>query len=178
MEAYAKSTTPEDELDRRGTPVEIFDCIQAFLNISFDTDLCADAGNRKVRHYIGLDRGDNSLELEWGGLGYGWMNPPYSDPYPWCEKAAREAAVGAITVGLLPDDRSTKWFKEQVYPKASAIYTTTRRLSFLDENGIPQPGNPKGSIVVVWTPWMVDSPAQGYIDVPRYNKAKGEWIYD
>lgn len=174
MKAYTESTTPDDERDRRGTPKEIFDCISNALNIDFDLDVCADDGNHKVAEY--LTKEDDALSVGWHS--FNWMNPPYSDPYPWCKKAAKEAQSGSIIVGLLPDDRSTKWFKEQIYPKASAIYTTNRRIPFLDEDGTPQPGNPKGSIVVVWTPWRVDSPAQGYIDVPRYNKAKGEWIYD
>ena len=175
MDAYAKSRTPEHERDRRGTPVEIFDCISSALNIDFDLDVCADDGNHKVAHY--LTKADNSFSVGWC-TGFNWMNPPYSDPAPWCAKATHEAKTGSIIVGLLPDDRSTGWFKEWVYPNASAIYTTSRRIPFLDENGVPQNGNPKGSIVVVWTPWRVDSPAQGYIDVPRYNAKKAEWIYD
>ncbi len=177
MDAYAKSKTPENERDRRGTPVEIFECISNALNIRFDLDVCADVGNHKVDNY--LTKETNGLAQPWDGHTC-WMNPPYSSPYDWCLTAAFEAGAGTgcVVVGLLPDDRSTKWFKEQVYPFASAIYTTSRRIPFLDENGIPQNGNPKGSIVVVWTPWRVDSPSQGYIDVPRYNAKKAEWIYD
>lgn len=174
MDAYAKSETPEHERDRRGTPTEIFSCIRAFLRIDFDLDVCADEFNFKVSPFI--EKESDSLTMRWNDRN--WMNPPYSDPTPWCKKATVEAALGNVVVGLLPDDRSTGWYKEWVYPKASAIYTTSRRIPFLDEHGVPQNGNPKGSIVVVWTPWRVDSPAQGYIDVPRYNAKKAEWIYD
>ena len=144
MDAYAKTTTSEEERDRRGTPVEIFDCISRHFNVFFDLDACADSGNNKLANYYTID--DDALTVQfWNGT-YCWMNPPYSAPYDWCKKAAEQAQLGRIVVGLLPDDRSTKWYKEQCYPKASAIYTTSRRIPFLDENGVPQNGNPKGGI--------------------------------
>ena len=177
MEAYAESKTPEEERDRRGTPVEIFNCIRDFLRIDFDLDVCADEGNYKIPQYLTKEDDALNVTVPWYGK-YNWMNPPYSKPVPWCKKATSEAREGSIVVGLLPDDRSTMWYRSWVYPHASAIYTTSRRVPFLDENGIPQNGNPKGSIIVVWTPWKVDSPAQGMIVVPRWSSKKSVWVYD
>ena len=39
------------------------------------------------------------------------MNPPYSDPLPWVEKAIKESREkGKFVVLLLRADTSTKWF--------------------------------------------------------------------
>ena len=176
MDAYANSKTPEEARDKRATPGPVFDAIRQHLNLRPTLDVCAEGHTAKCAEFFT----EGALERRWtvadGFSEVCWMNPPYSSPYEWCKKAADEAQRGAIVIGLLPDDRSTKWFKEQVYPQASAIYTTNRRVSFLDENGEPQAGNPKGSIIPIWTPWEVDSPASGYIKIPRWNAKKREWL--
>jgi len=173
MDAYANSKTPIEARDKRATPGPVFDAICKHLNLTPTLDVCAENHTSKCEYHMTAE--DNSLIQSWSDY-VCWMNPPYSSPYEWCKKASDEAQRGAIVIGLLPDDRSTKWFMEQVYPRASAIYTTNRRVSFLDENGEPQTGNPKGSIVPIWTPWQVDAPAGGYIEVPRWNSKKREWL--
>ena len=51
----------------------------------------------------------NGLNLEWEDKTY--VNPPYSKPLPWVEKAILENHKGKTIVMLLRMDTSTKWFK-------------------------------------------------------------------
>ena len=39
-----------------------------------------------------------------------FVNPPYSNPKPWVEKAIEENKKGCFVVMLLKHDSSTKWF--------------------------------------------------------------------
>lgn len=57
--------------------------------------------------------GENGLRFNWADLRRDeavWVNPPYSDPMPWCTAIAaywREDA--AISFALVKNDPSTKW---------------------------------------------------------------------
>lgn len=61
---------------------------------------------------------------EWGTSTF--VNPPYSDPGPWCEKAAIEARRGKTVVMLLRGDTSTRWFHEYVLPYAELRFIKGR----------------------------------------------------
>ena len=51
----------------------------------------------------------DGLKIEWEDKTY--VNPPYSKPLPWIEKAIIENKKGKRIVMLLRMDTSTKWFK-------------------------------------------------------------------
>ena len=161
MDAYSKSKTPIGAGDKRQTPRAVFNRIQQLVGMPFDFDVCAEDHTAKVDQY--WTEADDSLSKNWfwdigaaiGSMPVIWMNPPYSDPYPWCEKAANEAKQGCIVVGLLPDDRSVGWYQDWVEDKADRIYVPDKRISFEDGEGVAQNGNPKGSVVPVWTPFTV-----------------------
>ena len=60
----------------------------------------------------------HSLETrpEFDGLIADWhdptfVNPPYSDPKPWVQKAIRESNYGIRVVMLLKHDSSTEWYR-------------------------------------------------------------------
>jgi len=52
--------------------------------------------------------GNNGLNIEWKDKTY--VNPPYSNPTPWVEKAIIENKKGKTIAMLLKLDTSTKWF--------------------------------------------------------------------
>ncbi len=56
-------------------------------------------------------RSDDLLGLiePWGSQTF--VNPPYSNPLPWVEKAILERERGNTVVLLLKHDSSTKWFR-------------------------------------------------------------------
>jgi len=51
----------------------------------------------------------DGLSIEWKDKTY--VNPPYSKPLLWVEKAIKENKKGKLIVMLLRMDTSTKWFK-------------------------------------------------------------------
>ena len=60
----------------------------------------------------------HSLETrpEFDGLVADWhdptfVNPPYSNPKPWVQKAIRESSYGIRVVMLLKHDSSTEWYR-------------------------------------------------------------------
>lgn len=190
MDAFSKSKTPEGSRDLWETPAEVFDAIQFALNIPILHDVCATRATSKCGSmYWGPDQGDDTLsmdwmqELEWMHAPNGhpeaqfptvcavWMNPPYSDPTPWVRKAAEESEKGLIVVGLVIDDRSTKWFQNHVEGVASLAFVPDRRISFL-QNGRPVPGNPKPSIFPIWTPWRTGHTQYVRFSLPEKKRSK------
>lgn len=85
--------------------------------------------------------GTGGLDRDWGTSVF--MNPPYSDPAPWCKKAYEESQKGKIVVGLLRGDTSTRWFHDWVYGKAELRFFKGR----IRFNGKPAPFS---SIIAVW----------------------------
>jgi hypothetical protein len=53
---------------------------------------------------------EDGLKLVWCDKTY--VNPPYSHPEPWVDKAIEENKKGKLVVMLLRMDTSTKWFKK------------------------------------------------------------------
>lgn len=160
MDAYARSNTLPADRDKRATPRWAFEAICAATGLDPVWDVCAETHTAVVPGRFYSAKHD-ALSIDWHldidpglGLPVVWMNPPYSDPGAWCEKAALESARGMIVVGLLPDDRSTRWYQDHVYGIAPVIYITPRRLPFINPaTGEEQSGNPKGSVVPIWTPF-------------------------
>ena len=85
---------------------------------------------------------NDGLNRDWGTSTF--MNPPYSYPKPWVEKAYRESLKGKLVVGLLRGDTSTQWFHEWVLGKANLIFIKGR----LRFNNIGPA--PFASIVAIW----------------------------
>lgn len=177
MDAYAKSKTPPEKRDLRATPWPVYRAICDTLQMEPSLDVAAEESTALARNFVAPPR--DALSIKWtclvgGNLPVAWMNPPYSNPLPWVEKAAREAARGMFVIGLLPEAGETQWWRI-VEDTAEAIFTT-KRISFLLD-GEPQHGNPKAGKVVLWAPWPVRWPAQGWIDVPSWQTKAGRWSW-
>ncbi|MEM2107850.1 MAG: DNA N-6-adenine-methyltransferase [Candidatus Bathyarchaeia archaeon] len=71
----------------------------------------------------------------WDGLAGEWagdrifVNPPYSNPLPWVERAIREAEQGKVVVLLLKHDHSTRWFA-RLHEAGAHLLFCAERLSF------------------------------------------------
>ena len=109
------------------TPAELYASLDAEFH--FDDDPCPIGG------VGGLDR-------QWGKSVF--VNPPYSNPLPWCRKAYEESQRGSVVVGLLRGDTSTRWFHEWVLGKAE-IRFLPGRLHFEGKGPAPFP-----SIIAIW----------------------------
>lgn len=105
--------------DSWSTPQSLFDEINKAFGPCV-LDVCANSQNTKCVSYF--TEQDNALEQEWFNKNLNispqicWMNPPYSDPYPWLKKATEEVKKGnVIVVSLLKADHSTSWYKDFIY---------------------------------------------------------------
>ena len=150
------SNTPENERDLWRTPPEIIEVIKGFLNMGIALDACAANAEVSVAHYFISPEQDalsnNRWPLSRGQVAF--MNPPYSKPATWCARASLEAFSNqAFVVGLLPDDRSTKWYQEHIEGVASLALLPNKRISFLRPDGSKGGSNNRGSVIPVWTPW-------------------------
>ena len=145
--------------DTWATPQAVIETIEAWLGMDFTLDVCASYENAKASHYIDEETDALNPDIEWkdyhpGGQGVFYMNPPYSNPYPWAERAAKESQRGNIVVGLMIDDRSTRWYQDNVEGLASVALIPNKRIRFINpETGLEQGGNSKGSVIPIWTPW-------------------------
>jgi len=85
---------------------------------------------------------------EFDGLG-SWkdrtfVNPPYSKPMPWVEKAIAENKKGKMIVMLLKVNTSTKWFARLIEAKAEIMWFN-KRLKFLNN----KPANFPSMLVIL-----------------------------
>jgi hypothetical protein len=56
-----------------------------------------------------IDPDEDGLEIDWESPAF--VNPPYSEPGEWVEKAIRESRKGTDVVMLLKCDPSTQWYR-------------------------------------------------------------------
>jgi hypothetical protein len=82
---------------------------------------------------------EDGLDVDWVDRslphnGKVFVNPPYSKPKPWVEKAIRAAAEGCTVVMLLKHDTSTKWYALLHEAGAHMLYPA-KRLKHCTKNG-------------------------------------------
>ncbi len=96
--------------DEWETPAWLFD--QLNEEFHFVLDAAASEDNFKCSAYLSKEL--NALRIGWGMNLVIWLNPPYSNPYPWVKKAYIEAEDNTIVL-LLPSTTGVKWFQEFVW---------------------------------------------------------------
>ena len=172
--------------DSWATPQEVFDVLNTKYG-PFDLDAAASHDNQMVGRYCTpegtfsahmsgpfLLYGVDGLSANW--VGKVWLNPPYSDPYPWIKKASEEAAKGATVVALINWDHTTAYWKEfigrpenPVLPRNGVeLFGWPKRVWFnapaglLNKHGKPvaRVGNTKASVVVVFRPKVGEGEAR------------------
>jgi phage N-6-adenine-methyltransferase len=134
--------------DEWETPPEFFDLINRQLG-PFTLDPCARAETAKCEQYFTQE--DDGLAQPWYGVV--WVNPPYSAPRRWVEKALAEMAAGHANriVMLLPAAVDTVWFHDLVLPHAE-VYFIRGRLRFLGWEGTPIGSPTAGNVLAVFRP--------------------------
>ena len=120
--------------DNWTTPIDVYQALDKEFH--FNDDPCPLNPN-----------GSGGLDREWGTSTF--VNPPYSKPAPWCQKAFEESRQGKIVVMLLRGDTSTKWFHEWVLGKAEVRFIKGR-LHFNGKAPAPFP-----SILAIYRPAVV-----------------------
>lgn len=134
--------------DDWATPQDYFDKVSARLG-PFDLDPCCRPETAKAPSFLTLD--DDGLAFDW--FGKVWVNPPYSKPKVWCEKAAKELAAGHVEriVMLLPAAVDTHWFHDWVLPFARVEFIRGR-LRFIGWEGTPIESPKSGNVLAIYEP--------------------------
>ena len=78
---------------------------------------------------------ENGLKMPW--FGRVWCNPPYSRPFPWCDKFFKEAKQGMM---LLPARSSDSKWGQLCLNSADSIFYFSGRVHFHFENGVKSTG--------------------------------------
>jgi len=86
---------------------------------------------------------ENGLDINWPDLTY--VNPPYSNPKPWVEKAIMENKMFNKTIAmLLKHDTSTHWYK-LIHESGGHVLMINGRLKHQTGKSCSFP-----SILVIW----------------------------
>jgi len=140
--------------DEWATPRWIVDWVSDHtIGGPISTDVAASSDNHVVDRWFGEGgEHEDGLATKWEGKC--WMNPPYSNPLPWVQKAIDESKeIGTSVTALLPMDFSTKWGR-LAWENATDIIILNPRVAFIDPaTKLPVKGNNKGSIIVFFSHW-------------------------
>lgn len=146
-------------MDNWRTPKYIFDYFDDMYH--FELDAAADVTNYLCNNYYTEE--DSAFNHDWYTAVEGspsvWLNPPYSNPLPWVQKAHHEAINGCTVVMLLKLDTSTKWF-DICRKYATTIYLLGRRVRFLKPDGTPGKSPNFCSCVVVFKKYTLTDGAE------------------
>lgn len=136
------ATPPTEELDNDEwyTPAYILEpARQALRTIDLDPASCATA-NEVVKATVYYEKLSDGLSLPWRGNI--WLNPPYSDPYPWIEKLFSEYEAKRVTsaIVLVNTANSPKWARLLWSNTQASVCMLSSRIKFWR----PDRPDPKG----------------------------------
>ncbi|ELH9086340.1 phage N-6-adenine-methyltransferase [Escherichia coli] len=148
------SNTPPEIKDLWQTPGYVFRALDK--EFKFVADVAANRNNTMCNVFIPEEQ--DTLITPWNTVAkpgeYVWMNPPFSNPRPFLEKAAREQQEEMIgCVMLLPADPSVGWFEFGCNTANECRLIIGGRLAFINaKTGKPGRINNKGSLFFIWHP--------------------------
>lgn len=133
--------------DEWSTPQSFIDTLVQRYG-AFDLDPCCRPETKKAPRFF--TKAQNGLIQPWSGLV--WVNPPYSNPRIWVEKAISEVHRNPSThiIMLLPAAVDTAWFHDLVLPHGDVEFIRGR-LRFNGWRGTPI-GSPKGANLLAFFP--------------------------
>lgn len=134
--------------DYWATPPEVVRGIERLTDLTFNLDACANAENKKCDQFISEEQ--DTLKTAWGKNKNVFVNPPYSNPLPFVEKAMKESYFNENNVVMLLNaDCSTRWFRKCVDFASEIYFITDKRIAFLDyRTGKPIRGNNRPQMIV------------------------------
>jgi hypothetical protein len=124
------------------TPPEYIDLVRQVLG-TIDLDPASnDVAQSWIRAEVYYTKQDDGLTQPWYGNLY--INPPYGSPevrlmaQRFFEKAIACYKSGTIKAAILLLNRTEAGWYKALQQKVTAVCEVTKRISFIDENGIPQ----------------------------------------
>jgi phage N-6-adenine-methyltransferase len=132
--------------DQWATPWPLVREMEAELG-PFDLDPAAEPQTAKAPRFYTIE--DDGLTRPW--FGRVWLNPPYSKPRPWLERAHEATSMGKadLVAALLPASVDTRWFHETVLPYAELRFIRGR-VRFLGWEGTPIPSPKAPSLLAIY----------------------------
>lgn len=141
------------DTDTYRTPRYLFNWLNK--RFKFEIDGCATPANALCDMYITQADDFTNPIRKLRSQSSIWVNPPYSNPLPFVERAAQLKTEGHLVVMLLPADKSTKWYQVIQANATEVIDIIGGRISFIHpQTGEETKGNSKGSMVAVFDPFM------------------------
>lgn len=121
--------------DHWATPPELIAGLEAEFG-AFDLDPCCRAETAKAPRFY--TEADDGLSKPWYGRVF--VNPPFSKPRPWLEKAITETTAGnaELVVALLPVKSDTRWWHDTVLGVAEMRFIKGR-IRWIGWQGTPIP---------------------------------------
>ena len=102
---------------------------------SFDLDPCCPPVMPYRTAKKMIHEPQDGLSVKWAGRV--WCNPPYSRPFPWCDKFFKESKSGMM---LLPARSSDSKWGQLCLQNADTVFYFLGRLHFHFENGAKSTG--------------------------------------
>jgi phage N-6-adenine-methyltransferase len=132
--------------DQWATPWSLVRALEAELG-PFDLDPAAEHQTAKAPRFYTIK--DDGLTRPW--FGRVWLNPPYSKPRPWLDRAREATSTGEaeLVTALLPASVDTRWFHEAVLPYAELRFIRGR-VRFLGWEGTPIPSPKAPSLLAIY----------------------------
>ena len=126
---------------------------------TWSLDPCGNADSHiESDRRFGLDLGIDGLETPWTGSVF--VNPPYSNPLPWCQ---RLAAHNGPWCALLKLDPSTKWWAA-LMEATPTIAPFRKRLKF--EGTVAMTANFPS--VLIYSAWRPNPALAQHLWLPTY----------
>lgn len=149
-----KSAAPPADPDCWRTPntaaQPIVDLVKKALGGQIWCDPCADAGHR-IPASIHYNRSDNGLAKYQTWSKTVFINPPFSDPFPWVEKCCLSIARGNVSAAVMllkAGAVSNVGTGELINKYASAVCHWRGRINFLNDLGSPVKGSDFDCVLV------------------------------
>lgn len=132
--------------DHWSTPPELVRGLEREFG-PFTLDPCCRVETAKAPLFFTPEQ--DGLKQRWSGKVF--LNPPYSKPAPWLEKAIEEMDQRNVqlVVALLPVRTDTRWFHRLVYGKADVRFIQGR-VKWLGWQGTPIPSPKDPSMLAIY----------------------------
>lgn len=132
--------------DHWATPPAIITALEAEFG-AFDLDPCCRPETAKAARFY--TEHEDGLSQPWAGKVF--LNPPYSKPAPWLEKAIYETSLSraCLVVALLPVRTDTRWFHALVKGCAELRFLQGR-IKWIGWQGTPIPSPKDPSMLALY----------------------------
>ena len=159
-----KSKTQINKKDMWNTTWQAVRDAEFLIGGKFDLDACSASRNEsKADSFISPD--DDAMLFHWYGKRV-FCNPPFSRKIEFIDRANNQAMEWSnVICMMLPFEPCTKWWREHISGKATAVYVPDGRYNFIDDETKEEiKGVPFCSCFVVFT--SLNVPTQ-YIEFNR-----------